>query len=443
MRRPQPGIRLSFMPTPHLPGPGGAGSLCGHIASHRRAKPEPRRTLRSEGAGRVGCARADAGGNIQGGSCRRARWGALGCSVLRRGGRGRGRGDPRAPSPSPPTSPHTNLVVEVLQSLLARGPPDLHLPARFNRWLPAGTPALAGVRRLRVRAQVGDVPLLSHHLPRAPAHRQRVEIDGLILRGPFHRAEHATEFLPGLGAARAQVFKEGRDLFVLCRLPRLLPLGHGAGTRGGSSPPVSPSVCGSLSLPLGEHKPRAAARMPRSAYRKVYRKEGGLASGDPPLWSLPLTPLSPLPAHAPRSRPASSGERQSWVWEGGRCGSGAGRLPVPGSRGGAGRGRGGGGGGARRAAGRARSERGGEGGAPEPCAPEVKRPDHRLTYAQGHTANRSRRLGKCGSGKLAEDPRPSLPPTGPGASLLSHCGGGPGARAHQGCGSHPLTRGVN
>lgn len=136
--------------------------------------------------------------------------------------------------PSPPS--HTNLIVDVLQGFLARGPPDLHLPARFNRWLPAGTPALP----VRVRAQVGDIPLLSHHLPRAPAHRKRIEIDGLVLRRPFHWAEHAAEFLPGLGTARAQVFKKGRDLFVLCRLPRLLSLGHDSG--GAGEGPLRPSV---------------------------------------------------------------------------------------------------------------------------------------------------------------------------------------------------------
>lgn len=71
-----------------------------------------------------------------------------------------------APRSDPTLHPHTNLIIDVLQGFLARGPPDLHLPARFNRWLPTGTPALP----VRVGAQVGDIALLSHHLPRAPAH---------------------------------------------------------------------------------------------------------------------------------------------------------------------------------------------------------------------------------------------------------------------------------
>lgn len=71
-----------------------------------------------------------------------------------------------SPALRPTPTPHTNLIVDVLQGFLARGPPDLHLPARFNRWLPAGTPALP----VRVGAQVGDIPLLSYNLPRAPAH---------------------------------------------------------------------------------------------------------------------------------------------------------------------------------------------------------------------------------------------------------------------------------
>lgn len=208
--------------------------------AHSRPPSSPSLSAPCTEKGRVGWgACADAGRQYS----RRGRTvDTLGLSVLHRAGRGEGGAIPAPRPPFQTPLPHTNLVVEVLQGFLARGPPDLHLPARFNRWLPAGAPALPGVRRLRVRAQVGDVPLLSHHLPRAPAHRQRVEVDGLVLRGPFHGAEHATEFLPGLGAARAQVFEKGRDLFVLCRLPGLLPLGHGAGARGGSSPSVRPSA---------------------------------------------------------------------------------------------------------------------------------------------------------------------------------------------------------
>lgn len=203
--------------------------------AHSRPPPSPSFSEPCTEKGRVGwgaCAHAGK---------RYSRWGrtvgTLGSSAFHRAGRGAREG--RAPrsvlSRTPPPLLHTNLVVDVLQGFLTGGPPDLHLPARFNRWLPAGAPTLPGVRRLRIRAQVGDVPLLSHHLPRAPAHRQRVEVDGLVLRGPFHRAEHATEFLSRLGATGAQVFKKGRDLFVLCRLPGLLPLCHGLGAWGVSS----------------------------------------------------------------------------------------------------------------------------------------------------------------------------------------------------------------
>lgn len=197
---PQPGIGIgsSFTPTPHLPGPGRSGQP---LWAHSRPPPRPSLSAPCTYKGQVGRgARIDLRMQYSSESGRWARWDPRFSTELEGS---LGRRDPTSGTASrtPPPRPHTNLVVDVLQGFLARGPPDLHLPARFNRWLPAGAPALPGVRRLRVGAQVGDVPLLSHHLPRAPAHRQRVEVDGLVLGGPFHRAEHATEFLPGLGAA--------------------------------------------------------------------------------------------------------------------------------------------------------------------------------------------------------------------------------------------------
>lgn len=187
-----------FILYPHPPPPRPREARAAFVgAEPPTAEPELPRTLYVEGASRVGCMYRFEDAIFKTGRT----VGTLGSSDLHRAGRGAREGRPHVWSCVSITLPHTNLVVDVLQGFLARGPPDLHLPARFNRWLPAGAPALPGVRRLRVRAQVGDVPLLSHHLPRAPAHRQRVEVDGLVLGGPFHRAEHATEFLPGLGAA--------------------------------------------------------------------------------------------------------------------------------------------------------------------------------------------------------------------------------------------------
>ena len=112
-------------------------------------------------------------------------------------------------------------------------------------------------------------------------------------------------------------------------------------------------LCPSVRLPVPKsaslcaQTPWLLPRLPLSACRKVYRKEGGLASerATHPSRSLPLTPLSPLPAHAPRRRSGSS-DQQSWVWEGGRCGSGSGEAASSrqrreeGGAGGAGAGRG-------------------------------------------------------------------------------------------------------
>lgn len=187
---PQSGIGRSFTPHPPPPRPREAR------AAFVDARPPTTEPEQREGSGRVGCVCT-----CEKRYLRRGYAGILGSLPSWKGAR-----EGRSPRPilglqHRAPHPHTNLVVDVLQSFLARGPPDLHLPARFNRWLPAGAPALPGVGRLRVGAQVRDVPLLGHHLPRAPAHRQRVEVDGLVLRGPLHRAEHATEFLPRLGAA--------------------------------------------------------------------------------------------------------------------------------------------------------------------------------------------------------------------------------------------------
>lgn len=143
-----------------------------------------------------------------------------------------GSGPPAAhPWASCPSHTHTHmcthLVVEVLQRLLPRGTPDLHLSPEINRWLPS-LPALPRVDGLSIRPQVGNVLLLRHDFVRSAAHRQGVEVDGLVLQGAFHRAEHATEFLPGLGTARAQVFEEGWHFFLLALPARLLPLSHGS-----------------------------------------------------------------------------------------------------------------------------------------------------------------------------------------------------------------------
>lgn len=160
---PRPGIGPTFTTTTTPQAQGSASSLCGRTAA--TAEPAPLRTLRGEGAGRVGCVYR-CGEGQDGGHA-----GMLGSPSSCKGGEGGAISAPSPPSQTP-LRPNTNLVVDVLQGFLARGPPDLHLPAGFNRWLPTRAPALPGVRWLRVGAQVGDVPLLGHHLPRAPAHRQ-------------------------------------------------------------------------------------------------------------------------------------------------------------------------------------------------------------------------------------------------------------------------------
>jgi len=120
----------------------------------------------------------------------------------------------------------THLVIQVLQCLLPSGTPDLHLSSKINRWFPS-LPALPGIDGLSIRTQVGNILLLCHHFVRSAAHREGVEVDGLVLQGAFHWAEHATEFLPGLRTARAQVFEEGWHFFLLALPARLLLLSHG------------------------------------------------------------------------------------------------------------------------------------------------------------------------------------------------------------------------
>lgn len=135
-------------------------------------------------------------------------------------------------------------------------------------------------------------------------------------------------FCRGLGLPEPRFLKKAGTSSSSAAFPDcfLSAMARGLGDRP-LCPSVRPSSRGSPRLPVRGHEPLAA--------RKVHRKEAGLASGDPPWRSLPLTPLSPLPAHAPRGSSASWGERQSWVWESGRCGS-----PSREGRGGAGLGAG-------------------------------------------------------------------------------------------------------
>lgn len=80
------------------------------------------------------------------------------------------------------------FIIQVLQSLLARALPDLHLPRLGDVGLP-----------------VDDSPVAL-----APARRQRVKVQRLAVPGALHRAEHATEFLPGPGGAvGAHALEEG------------------------------------------------------------------------------------------------------------------------------------------------------------------------------------------------------------------------------------------
>lgn len=80
------------------------------------------------------------------------------------------------------------FIVQVLQSFFPRALPDLHLPRLGDVGLP-----------------VNDSPVTL-----APARRQSVKVQRLAVRGALHRAEHATEFLPGPGrAVGAHAFEEG------------------------------------------------------------------------------------------------------------------------------------------------------------------------------------------------------------------------------------------
>lgn len=80
------------------------------------------------------------------------------------------------------------FVIQILQRLFASALPDLHLP------------------------RLGDVGLSLDDSPvaPAPARGQRVQVERLVVRGAFHRAEHAAEFLPRPGGAvGAHALEEG------------------------------------------------------------------------------------------------------------------------------------------------------------------------------------------------------------------------------------------
>lgn len=80
------------------------------------------------------------------------------------------------------------FVIQILQRFFASALPDLHLPRLGDVGLP-----------------VDDSPLTP-----APARRQRVQVERLVVRGAFHRAEHAAEFLPRPGGAvGAHALEEG------------------------------------------------------------------------------------------------------------------------------------------------------------------------------------------------------------------------------------------
>lgn len=80
------------------------------------------------------------------------------------------------------------LIVQILQRFLPAALPDLHLPRLGDVGLP-----------------VDDSPLTP-----APTRWQRVKVERLVIRGAFHRAEHAAEFLPRPGGAvGAHVLEEG------------------------------------------------------------------------------------------------------------------------------------------------------------------------------------------------------------------------------------------
>lgn len=80
------------------------------------------------------------------------------------------------------------FIVQILQRFLPAALPDLHLPRLGDVGLP-----------------VDDSPLTP-----APTRWQRVKVERLVIRGAFHRAEHAAEFLPRPGGAvGAHVLEEG------------------------------------------------------------------------------------------------------------------------------------------------------------------------------------------------------------------------------------------
>lgn len=89
------------------------------------------------------------------------------------------------------TSEHSHsylVVIQILQRFFASALPDLHLPRLGDVGLP-----------------VDDSPLTA-----APARRQRVQVERLVVRGAVHRAEHAAEFLPRPGGAvGAHALEEG------------------------------------------------------------------------------------------------------------------------------------------------------------------------------------------------------------------------------------------
>lgn len=79
------------------------------------------------------------------------------------------------------------FIIQVLQVFFPRALPYLYLPG------------------------LGDVGLPVDHPPVTPllARLERVKVQRLAVRGALHRAEHATEFLPGpAGAVRAYALKK-------------------------------------------------------------------------------------------------------------------------------------------------------------------------------------------------------------------------------------------
>lgn len=81
-------------------------------------------------------------------------------------------------------------IVQILQSFFPRAEPDLHLLGCRDVGLPVNHSAVT--------------------LP--PARRERIKVQRLAVRGALHRAEHATELLPGPGrAVRAHVPEKGWD----------------------------------------------------------------------------------------------------------------------------------------------------------------------------------------------------------------------------------------